>query len=51
MMETAFLHTEEVRLRAVEPEDLGLLDRMENDESLWQHGNVTSPYSRFQLER
>ena len=43
MMETAFLHTEEVRLRAVEPEDLGLLDRMENDESLWQHGNVTSP--------
>lgn len=29
MMETAFLHTEEVRLRAVEPEDLGLLDRME----------------------
>lgn len=22
-----------------------------NDESLWQHGNVTSPYSRFQLER
>lgn len=51
MMETAFLHTEEVRLRAVEPEDLGLLDRMENDESLWQHGNVTCPYSRFQLER
>ena len=32
MMETAFLHTEKVRLRAVEPDDLGLLDRMEIDE-------------------
>lgn len=38
-----------VRLRAMEPEDLDLLYRIENDSQLWGVGATSVPYSRFLL--
>ena len=35
-----------VRLRALEPEDLDFLYRIENDEALWDCGTTNVPYSR-----
>lgn len=40
-----------VRLRAMEPEDLDLIYRIENDPSFWQHGSTTVPYSRYALRQ
>lgn len=39
----------EVTLRALEPEDLDLLYRIENDKQLWDIGATSVPYSRFVL--
>lgn len=39
----------EVRLRAMEPEDLDMLYAMENDASVWAVGNTSVPYSRYVL--
>jgi diamine N-acetyltransferase len=39
----------EVRLRAIEPEDLDLLYRIENDMKLWNVGATNVPYSRYTL--
>ncbi len=38
-----------VHLRAMEPEDLDLLYRIENDPSLWAVGVTNVPYSRYLL--
>ena len=38
-----------VRLRAMEPEDLDLLYRIENDMQLWDVGSTNVPYSRYAL--
>lgn len=38
-----------VRLRAMEPEDLDLLYHIENDETLWKVGSSNVPYSRYAL--
>ena len=38
-----------VRLRAMEPEDLDLLYRIENDPQLWNVGATNVPYSRYSL--
>lgn len=38
-----------VRLRAIEPEDLDLLYRIENDRQLWNVGITNVPYSRYAL--
>lgn len=38
-----------VRLRAMEPEDLDLLYRIENDVDLWAVGTTNVPYSRYTL--
>lgn len=38
-----------VTLRAVEPEDLELLYRIENDPGLWAVGSTLAPYSRKQI--
>ena len=38
-----------IRLRAMEPEDLDLLYRIENDEALWGLGVTNVPYSRYVL--
>lgn len=42
---------ERLRLRAVEPEDLALMYRVENDTVLWKHGSASVPYSRYVLRR
>lgn len=46
----ALLENEVVRLRALEPEDLELLYRWENNPELWKLGNTMSPYSRYILK-
>ena len=38
-----------IRLRAIEPEDLDLLYRIENDVKLWNVGTTNVPYSRYTL--
>ena len=38
-----------IRLRAIEPEDLDLLYRIENDTRLWNVGTTNVPYSRYML--
>lgn len=38
-----------VRLRAMEPEDLDMLYRIENDVQLWDVGTTNVPYSRYTL--
>ena len=39
-----------IRLRALEPEDLEWLYSVENDEELWQWGSSNVPYSRYSLK-
>jgi diamine N-acetyltransferase len=46
-----FLDGNKVLLRAVEPEDLNLLYRIENDPELWDIGCFTVPYSKFLLKQ
>lgn len=43
------LKDDKIYLRALEPEDLDYLYKLENDSSLWRYGNTLSPYSRFVL--
>ncbi len=38
-----------LRLRALEPEDLDILYHIENDRSLWNVGTTNVPYSRYAL--
>jgi len=38
-----------IHLRAIEPEDLDLLYRIENDVKLWNVGTSNVPYSRYTL--
>lgn len=46
----ALLENERIRLRALEPEDLELLYRLENDTQLWSTGDSIIPYSRYTLK-
>ena len=43
------MNPDEVTLRAMEPEDLDLLYKIENDQQLWNVGNTSVPYSRYLL--
>ena len=45
------LSDDRLYLRPVEPEDLELLYREENDSSIWWLGEQTGPYSRFMLRQ
>ena len=45
------LENENIRLRAVEPEDLDRLYAWENNPQLWDVGNTRNPYSRFVLKQ
>jgi diamine N-acetyltransferase len=40
-----------IKLRALEPEDLDFLYRMENDTNLWKYGSTMTPFSRYILHR
>ena len=45
-----FLENETLRLRALEPDDVEMLYKWENDSSLWEFGNTLAPFSRYVLE-
>lgn len=44
------LENHEIRLRAIEPEDLDLLYEWENDTQLWAHGASIAPFSRYAIK-
>ena len=44
------LQTEHVRLRALEPHDVDLLYRWENDPEVWKVSNTMTPFSKFTLQ-
>ncbi len=46
----ALLENQQIRLRALEPEDLEVLYRWENDTTLWSLGSTLAPYSRYILK-
>jgi len=46
-----FLENENIRLRAVEPQDLERLYVWENNSSLWIVGNTREPYSKYALKQ
>lgn len=50
-MNQTLMSDEHVRLRAIDLEDLDMLYEVENDPSLWELGNTTTPYSRFTLKQ
>ncbi len=45
------LQNNNIILRALEPEDLDILYKWENNSELWIHGNTLSPYSRLALRQ
>ncbi len=40
-----------IELRALEPEDIDLLYKWENDKDIWQVSNTVTPFSRFVLTK
>lgn len=40
-----------INLRAIEPEDIDLLYKWENDESIWHLSNTLAPFSRYVLTK
>lgn len=48
---TNMLESDVVRLRALEPEDVDLLYRWENDTNVWKMSNTTVPFSRYILRQ
>lgn len=49
-MERTYMENEQVRLRALEPEDVDLLYKWENNAILWHLGDTRMPFSRFILK-
>lgn len=45
------LENNDIKLRALEPEDLEILYKWENDTELWIHGNTLTPYSKLVLRQ
>jgi len=50
-MPSQLLNSKEIRLRAIEPEDLEHFYRWENDTTLWSTGTNVAPISRFALRQ
>lgn len=40
-----------INLRAIEPEDIDLIYKWENDRSIWHLSNTISPFSRYLIEQ
>jgi len=40
-----------IYLRALEPEDLEFIHTIENDESIWEISNTTTPYSKYLIKQ
>ena len=45
-----FLENDTLKLRALEPEDLDVLYKWENNTEFWSAGNTITPYSRYILK-
>ncbi len=45
------LKGDKVWLRALEPDDLAFVHRVENDEGMWAFGNTRTPFSRFVIRQ
>ena len=45
------LKGEKIWLRALEPDDLEFVHRVENDEQMWAFGNTRTPFSRFVIRQ
>ncbi len=45
------LQGQHIYLRALEPEDLEFVYRLENDESVWEISQTQTPYSRFLIRQ
>lgn len=45
------LSSAKLRLRALEPEDVNLLFKWENDYTLWEEGITNVPFSRYELKQ
>ncbi|AWA28597.1 GNAT family N-acetyltransferase [Flavobacterium magnum] len=45
------LKGENIRLRALEPEDLDFIYEVENDESIWHVSNTQTPYSYYLIRQ
>ena len=46
-----FLENNVLQLRAIEPEDLEVLYKWENDTDVWRYGSAISPYSKYILKQ
>jgi len=40
-----------IYLRALEPEDLEFIYKIENDENIWEVSNTQTPYSKFLIRQ
>lgn len=45
------LENKTIKLRAIEPEDLEVLYKWENDTDVWKYGSAMSPYSKYILRQ
>ena len=45
------LETDIIRLRALEPEDVDVLYKWENDTNIWKVSNTVAPFSRYILRQ
>ena len=45
------LQSENIYLRALEPEDLSFVYEIENDENIWQFSNTQTPYSQYLIKK
>lgn len=45
------LQSQNVYLRALEPEDLSFIYEIENDENIWEVSNTQTPYSQFLIKQ
>lgn len=45
------LEDDDIKLRAIEPEDLDLIHSIENDTLLWEVSNTNVPYSKYAIKQ
>lgn len=45
------MHSKELVLRALEPEDIELLYQWENNMEIWEVSNTLTPFSKYQLKK
>jgi diamine N-acetyltransferase len=46
-----FIKGENIHLRALEPEDVDVLYKWENNREIWHVSNTQTPFSRYVLEQ